>query len=323
MTSFRKIIDYALSQSDDRALSIIESTIKNIQTKTKERISLTLYGYDFVRIFDEATKLAENWEIDTALMSMYNLLKTLRKYYEEIYPFQIHGFSYEDSEHMVSIKKEINNLLIIKTKELFDAGNRTGANKIKNDQLDNIQKSRYTTYEEDRDKWLFLEQKWSKVLDDEDKKNKGISQENSGMMNRIYTKEALIPERKHFVNGKIGSSEELQRQDQWREENEILLQECSNLVIVWELEEALNLCLDRLWFFLGKNPEICTILTITNAPFLPAWQKEMCTIINLMIKDGDVCNRYVLDRLERMVDNQHLSQTTKVTLSKALFKWWT
>lgn len=121
------------------------------------------------------------------------------------------GFSYEDSEYIVNLKHTINDLLIDKASGLFESGNRKGANRIKNDQMDNIQQLRYPSYEDDRDKWLSLERKWNRKLDKEDGDTVYLDDVEIDL---VYA--GPVPERgrNHFVNGKIGTSSELRAQEQ-------------------------------------------------------------------------------------------------------------
>lgn len=139
---------------------------------------------------------------------MYNLLDSLRENYNAVYPFQMEGFSCEDNRYMVNIKKMLNGLLVIKASRLFDDGDMETANRIKNEQMDYINRSRYPAYEKDLEEWLTLEMKWDKILDNQDR----VVQKNTKMEQAPMEP---IPEigRNHFVNGKIGSSEELRMQE--------------------------------------------------------------------------------------------------------------
>lgn len=227
MPSLEKIIDYALSQSDNRSPSIIDGIIKSIKKNTRERVFVALSGYDQVRISEEAAEFAGRGDIDRALVSIYSLLESLRKNYGEVYKFQMSGFSYEDSEYIVSLKHMINDLLIHKASDLFESGNRKGANRIKNDQMDNIQQLRYPSYKDDRDKWFSLEEKWKKIQDKEDG---NTLYWDDVEIDRAYIEPVPEMRRNHFVNGKIGTSPELRMQEQGIMENNRLLQECDRLI---------------------------------------------------------------------------------------------
>lgn len=317
MLDLPQIVREALwNNSTEINVPFIRELISNIKSNVKGFVDDILLNSDKERVIEQIDILVKSWDLDQALTITYKLYETLLENYYKKYPFQLTDARPEDNEYILRLKKLINRLLIYKSYRLFNQNKKEEAYKIKNNQIDYILNSRYEWYNNDLNRWRKIEEEWNNRLEQE-WKNEWIW---------VWTKEKKQAEfmhewsTLHFVNWKIQSSDELDKVERLRIDNNADIARYNAMLTLWQYENALDLCLDKLIFFLWQeNNTVYNPLLLANSVYIKEWKDLLWSLLkflnNLDLKNPEE----IVEKIYHIIDKPTLDDIRTV-LTNLLFE---